>query len=369
MIEWQERMYWGNSVQAYLIAVGIVFLGVVVIKLLKGFALKRLRKFAAVTQTRIDDLILEMLEKGVIPLLYIVLVYIALRTLSLSPFLGRSLKVAMAVVTVFFVVRILTMGISSLLEYYFAKQGKAEAKNAMNGVMIIIQIVLWLFGLVFLLGNLGFDIGSILAGLGIGGIAIALAAQNILGDIFAYFSILFDRPYEVGEFLIVGERLGTVTYIGVKTTRIQSLSGEELSFSNHNMLNEWIHNYSRMDKRRVVFGFNVSYDTPAEKLERIPEVVKEIILAQNKVELDRVHFAQFKEYYLYFEAVYYSMEPGYTEYMDKQQRINLAIYRSFEEMGVKFAFSTTRNVILHSGENDSENDREKGTPPRIAPTE
>lgn len=353
MIEWHERMYWGNTLQAYLVAAGIVLLGVIVLKLLKGLALRRLRKFAGATQTGIDDLILNMLEKGVLPLLYIVLVYFSLKTLWLSPFLTKTLKVAMAVVTVFFIVRILTMGVSSLLEYYFAKQGKTEAKNAMNGVMIITQIVLWVFGVVFLLGNLGLDIGSILAGLGIGGIAIALAAQNILGDIFAYFSILFDRPYEVGEFLIVGERLGTVTYIGVKTTRIQSLSGEELSFSNHNMLNEWIHNYSRMEKRRVVFGFNVAYGTPADKLEQIPGIVKEIILAQDKVELDRVHFAQFKEYYLFFEAVYYSMEPGYTEYMDKQQRINLAIYRKLEKMGVQFAFSTTRNVFLQTADPDS----------------
>src|SRR5690606_41313082 len=122
-------------------------------------------------------------------------------------------------------------------------------------------------------------------------------------------------------------------------------SGEELSFSNHNMLNEWIHNYSRMEKRRVVFGFNVAYGTPADQLAQIPGIVKEIILAQDKVELDRVHFAQVREYYQSFDAVYYSLEPGYTEYMDKQQRINLALYRKLENIGVWLALSTTRNVF------------------------
>src|SRR5690606_18076182 len=139
--------------------------------------------------------------------------------------------------------------------------------------------------------------------------------------------------------LILEDHLGTVKHIGIKTTRIESLTGEELSYSNQNMLNAWIHNYSRMEKRRVVFGLNVSYDTPADTIERIPGEIKKIINAQNKVQLDRVHFAQFREYYLYFEAVYYSMEPGYGEFMDKQQKINIAICRKFEEMGVKFAFS------------------------------
>ena len=349
MVHWNQTLLWGNSLKQYLIAAAILVLGFIVLQVIKGIVLQQFRKLAERTDTKIDDLILEMLKKAVLPLLYLILLYVALRTLNLDEFLRKALDVAMVVVTVFFVVRVLTMGITSLLAYHFARQGRAEAQNATKGVIIIIQVVLWVIGLVFLLGNLGYNITTILAGMGIGGIAIALAAQNILADIFAYFSILFDRPFEVGDFLIIGDQLGTVIRIGIKTTRIQSLSGEELSYSNQNMLNQWIHNYNRMEKRRAVFGFNVSYDTPVDKLERIPEEVKKIILAQEKVTLDRVHFAQFQEYNLYFEAVYYSMEPGYGEYMDKQQKINLAICRLFEEMDVKFAFSTTRNIYLHRG--------------------
>lgn len=349
MVDWNQTLLWGNSLKDYIIAAAIIVGGILVLQVIKSIVLRRLHKWAAKTETSVDDLILDMLKKGVLPLLYLILVYIAVCTLQLNDFLKKALDVAMVVVIVFFVVRVLTMGIKSLMAYHFAKQGRAEAQNATKGVVIIIQVILWVIGLVFLLGNLGYNITTILAGMGIGGIAIALAAQTILGDIFAYFSILFDRPFEVGEFLIIEDQLGTVIRIGIKTTRIQSLSGEELSYSNQNMLNQWIHNYSRMEKRRAVFGFNVSYDTPVEKLERIPEEVKKIILAQEKVTLDRVHFAQFQEYNLYFEGVYYSMEPGYGEYMDKQQKINLAICRLFEEMDVKFAFSTTRNVYLHRG--------------------
>lgn len=347
MMDWTKITFWNNSLKDYVIAAAIIIAGVILFKILKGVVLRKLRKVAERTNTHIDDLLIGMLNKGILPLLYIIVIYIAVTTLTLTDFLNKALSVAMAVVTVFFVVRILIMAFTSTLEYYFEKQGRSQAINATKGVVIIVQVILWVLGLVFLLGNLGYNIGTLLAGLGIGGIAIALAAQNVLSDIFAYFSILFDRPFEVGEFLIIGTELGTVTRIGIKTTRIQSLSGEELSYSNQNMLNQWIHNYSRMEKRRCVFGLNVSYNTPAEKLAKIPEEVKKIILSQNKVELDRVHFAQFKEYYLYFEAVYYSMEPGYGEYMDKQQNINLGICRLFEDMGVEFAFSTTRNINLN----------------------
>ncbi len=346
MLDWNKEILWGNNPKEYAIAIGIIVVGVIVLNIIKTIVLKRLKKIAQRTETSVDDLIIRMITRGVLPLCYIIVIYIGVRTLNLSNFLVKALRIAMAVVAVFYVVRILIMGIDSLLTYYLKKQGKEQSKGAMKGVMIMVQVVLWVFGLVWLLGNLGYDIGSLLAGLGIGGIAIALAAQSFLGNVLAYFSVLFDRPYEVGEFLIIGSELGTVTHIGIMTTRIQSLSGEELSYSNKNMLNEWIHNYSRMEKRRAVFGFNVSYDTPPDVLERIPDEVKKIILAQEKVTLDRVHFCEFREYYLYFEGVYYSMEPGYGEYRDKQQKINLAIMRKFEEMGVKFAFSTNRNVFM-----------------------
>lgn len=349
MTDWLQQVYWGNTIKAYLIAVGIIIVGFIVLRIIHTIALKKLQQIAKKTESNIDDALMKIINKGVLPLLYLGLIYTAVMTLDLSSFLSRALHVAMVVILVFFIVRIIISVIDFALSFYLQKQGRPEAKAGLRGVMVITQVVLWVLGLVFLLGNLGYNILTILTGLGIGGIAVALAAQNLLADIFAYFSILFDRPFDVGEFLIIGSELGTVTHIGIKTTRIQSLSGEEISYSNKNMLNEWIHNYSRMEKRRAVFGLNVSYSTPADKLEQIPEEVKKIILAQEKINLDRVHFAAFKDYYLYFEAVYYVLNPDYTLYMNIQQAINLAICRKFEEMGVKFAFSTDRAVYLQNG--------------------
>src|SRR5690625_5057538 len=225
-----EIIFWGNNLKSYMIAAAIIVLAVIVFQILKSFAKRRIRQGTEKTDSRVGDLIYRTIRFGILPLLYIIVIYIAVNTLSLSDFLQKAIRVAMAIVTVFFVVRILTMAIKSILGYYLEKGGKKESQNAMRGVLIIIQVILWVFGLVYLLGNLGYDIGTILAGMGIGGIAIALAAQNILADVFAYFSILFDRPFEVGEFLIVGSELGTVTNIGIKTTRIASLSGEEISY-------------------------------------------------------------------------------------------------------------------------------------------
>lgn len=356
MTDWLQQIYWGNTVKAYLIAIGIIVIGFIILRIIRTIVLRKLQRVAKKTESDIDDVLMRIINRGVLPLLYLGLIYSAVMTLNLSPFLSKALHVAMVVILVFFVVRMIIAVVDFALGFYLQKQGRPEAKAGLSGVMVIIQVVLWVFGLVFLLGNLGYNIVTILTGLGIGGIAVALAAQNILADIFAYFSILFDRPFDVGDFLIIEGQLGTVTHIGIKTTRIQSLWGEELSYSNKNMLNQWIHNYSRMDKRRAVFGLNVSYNTPAGKLEQIPEEVKKIILAQDNVSLDRVHFFEFREYYIYFEAVYYSLNPDYGVYRDIQQKINLAICRKFEEMGVKFAFSTDRAVYMQNGSHSNSHD-------------
>lgn len=345
MKDWWQHVYWGNDLKAYLIALGILLGGIIVLRLIRVIVFKRLNQYAEKTKTDLDDFIIRVIRKGVLPLCYAALAYFCIRTLEVGPKFESVLHVAIIVVFVFFCVRIIVSIIEYCFRLYFKKTGKVETTNAIRGLMIIVRVLFFTFGLVFLLDNLGYNVATVLTGLGIGGIAIALAAQTILGDLFAYFSILFDRPFEIGDFLIVDDKLGTVEHIGIKTTRINSLSGEQLIYSNKKLTETWMHNYARMEQRRVVFGFNVSYDTSVEKLEAIPGVVKEIVLRQEKVRFDRAHFASFKESYLYFEVVYYSLSPDYTLFMDKQQRINLDLMRAFEKMAVSFAFPT-RTVLL-----------------------
>jgi small-conductance mechanosensitive channel len=190
------------------------------------------------------------------------------------------------------------------------------------------------------LDNLGIDITALVAGLGIGGIAVALAVQNIFGDLFASLSITLDRPFVVGDFLTVGEVLGTVESIGIKSTRLRSLSGEQIVMPNSDLLSSRVRNYGRMLERRVVFATAVTYETPIDLLERIPRLIREIVEAQTDTRFDRSHFAAHGAASLDFETVYYVRSPDYNRYMDIQQAINLAVYRRFAAEGIEFAFPT-----------------------------
>jgi len=187
---------------------------------------------------------------------------------------------------------------------------------------------------------MGVDITALIAGLGIGGIAVALALQNVLGDLFASLSIVLDKPFVIGDFIIVDDLLGTVEHIGLKTTRVRSLFGEQLVFSNSDLLNSRIRNYKRMHERRIVFSLGVTYQTPYEKLAAIPDIIREIIELQEQVRFDRAHFKEYGDFALEFEIVYYMLVPDYNAYMDTQQAINLALYERFEKEGISFAYPT-----------------------------
>ncbi len=207
------------------------------------------------------------------------------------------------------------------------------------------QIALWSVALLVALQNLGFEITALVAGFGIGGIAIAFALQNILGDIFCSVAIILDKPFAVGDFIIVGEQLGVVENIGIKTTRVRSLWGEQIIFSNADLTNSRIRNFKRMQERRVVFSIGVVYETPAEKLELIPGIVRESIEANALTRFDRAHFQRFGDFSLDFEIVYYVLDRDFNIFMDIQQGINLAIFRRFKEEGIQFAYPTQELVV------------------------
>jgi small-conductance mechanosensitive channel len=190
------------------------------------------------------------------------------------------------------------------------------------------------------LDNLGIDVTALVAGLGIGGVAVALSVQNILGDLFASLSIILDKPFVIGDFLIIDDYMGSVEYVGLKTTRVRSLSGEQLIFSNSDLLKSRIRNYGRMFERRVVFSIGVTYDTPREKLRRIPGIIQKAIEAEDKTRFDRSHFMKYGDYSLQFETVYYVLSADYNSYMDIQQAIYFAIHEAFEQEQIEFAYPT-----------------------------
>lgn len=191
-----------------------------------------------------------------------------------------------------------------------------------------------------MLSNLGVNITAFVASLGVGGIAVALAAQNVLGDLFASVSIAADKPFEVGDFIVFGSVAGSVETVGVKTTRIRSISGEQVVIGNTELLKQTVANYKRLRERRIVFGFGVTYDTTADQAAEIPGIVRSIVEASTQVRFDRAHFKAFGESSLDYEVVYIVLDPGYGVYMDEQQRINLALMRELANRGIEFAFPT-----------------------------
>src|SRR5690606_21487904 len=241
--------------------------------------------------------------------------------------------------------RLVIFAMRYFLQSYLEKKGRGAAVMQMKGVTLILSVVIWSLAILFFINNLGYNVAAILTGLGIGGIAIALATQTILADLFNYFVLFLDRPFEVGDFVAVDDKSGTVEAIGIKTTRVKALTGEQLVFSNTDLTNSRLHNFKRMERRRIVFTFGVAYKTPKQKLKRIPDIVREAVGAQEQTLFDRAHFVSYGDFSLIFEVVYFVLSDDYNLYMDIQQAINLHLYEAFQKEQIEFAFPT-QNMIL-----------------------
>jgi small-conductance mechanosensitive channel len=329
----------GNTILSYLTALAVFIGGMLAVYAFKRYILVRLKIWAESTTTSFDDLLINAIDKSLVPLFYIGSLYIALHTLVLSTEFKNGMRVAAIVVLTVLAARAVTSAVNFGLGSYLRKTGNLErGEKQLKGIRGLINIVIWAIALVFLLDNLGVKISAVVAGLGIGGVAVALAAQAILGDLFSYFVIFFDKPFEIGDFIVVGDKMGEVEMVGIKTTRLRAIGGEQLVFSNKDLTDSRVHNFKKMQKRRVVFKLGVIYQMPAEKLKAIPQMVRNIIEKQNDATFDRGHFASFGDSSLDFEFVYYVTGADYAKYMDIQQAINLAIFEAFERERIEFAY-------------------------------
>lgn len=334
-----EHSYFGNTVSSYLTSLAILLGGMAAIYGFKRYILSGLKAQAEASATNLDDLLVKAVERTLVPILYFGVLYASVHTLHLSKDFERGFNLAAVILITIFVVRTLTAGVHHLLSTYVASTVDADGgAKQLKGVGSLLNFVIWVLALLFLLDNLGVEISAVVAGLGIGGIAVALAAQAVLGDLFSYFVIFFDKPFAVGDFIVVGDKMGVVEHVGIKTTRLRALGGELLVFSNTDLTNSRVHNFKKMDKRRIVFKLGVTYQTSAEKLKRIPQMVKDIIVAQEDAEFDRGHFASYGDFSLNFEFVYHVIGADYAKYMDIQQAINLAIFETFQKENIDFAY-------------------------------
>ncbi|MFZ1520278.1 MAG: mechanosensitive ion channel family protein [Ignavibacteriaceae bacterium] len=345
-----NQTLFGNSYFAYIIALSTFLFGLILIFLFKNILVARLKKWSDQTETTIDDLLVNEVERTLMPIMFFGVLFISIKTLHLSNDFVYFYGIATKVLFTFLFVRVVLSILNHLTRTYLRRYDDFEQRQKqLKGIKVLVNILIWVIAGVFLLDNLGVEISAVVAGLGIGGIAVALAAQVILGDLFSYFVIFFDRPFTIGDFIIVDDKLGVIEYVGIKTTRIRALSGEQLIFSNTDLTNSRVHNYKKMERRRVVFKLGVVYQTSYEKLKLIPTLVREIIEKQEGASFDRGHFASYGDFSLNFEFVYYIEGSDYNKYMDIQQNINFEIFKSFENDKIEFAYPT--QTIYVSKEN------------------
>ncbi len=325
----------------FFIFLAIIFVGFFCIFLFKKIYKKIFLNSKKDTTSNFITFLNSTINNTVIPLLYLTTFYLAFNFIELQDKIFRYIKVLFIILATFFILKFIVNLISFLIEFYLINKSKDASKiKNLKGILIILKVIIWGLGFILILDNLGYKISAVLAGLGIGGIAVALAAQTILGDLFSYFIIIFDKPFEIGDFIIVGDAMGTVETIGIKTTRIRSISGEELIFSNSDLTNSRVKNFKRMYSRRVVFKIGVTYDTPLEKLKQIPDIIKNIILSIKDTKFDRAHFLSYGDFALIYEIVYFVNDSDYNKYMDIQQEINLKLYEEFSKLNINFAYPT-----------------------------
>lgn len=315
-------------------------------------AMSRLSKIAGQTSVRADDAAVEILSSTNRGLVALVALLVGLGMLDLpdrwASRVGQLWFVALALQVALWANRAVSIGLRRHTERHGAP-GMNTASAAATLISWGVRTLIWAMVLLAMLSNLGVNITAFVASLGVGGIAVALAAQNVLGDLFASVAIAVDKPFEVGDFVTLGSVAGTVELVGVKTTRIRSLGGEQVVMSNTELLKQTVSNYKRLRERRIVFTFGLTYDTTAEQAEEVTRVVKDIVARSDKLRFDRAHFKGFGESSLDYEVVYIVLDPDYALYMNEQQRINLALMRRLAEMGLAFAFPS-RTIYVPQAE-------------------
>lgn len=347
-----------NSMSAWLIAAAVTAVVLTLLLSLRGFARRHHARLLKTPETELLEIPALVLGRTTLLFFIVLSIFFGLKTLQTGPqsqaFINSAITIAL-----FWQLGIWTAAAASAWldrKRRRSLEGDKAAIGSLGIISFLVNVVIWALVLLLTLDNLGINITALVAGLGIGGIAVALALQNVLGDLFASLSIALDQPFVVGDFLSVDEFLGSVEFIGIKSTRLRSLSGEQIIISNGDLLKSRVRNYGRMSERRVVFGTTVTYDTPIEKLEELPNIIRDIVKSQPGTRFDRAHFAKHGDWALEFETVYYVLSADFNRYMDTQQAINLALHRKFAGLGVEFAYPT-RKVFVVSGADSPEQAR------------
>ncbi|MBT3817522.1 MAG: mechanosensitive ion channel family protein [Candidatus Magasanikbacteria bacterium] len=337
--------YLNNTLWQYTLAIGYFFGVLIALKIFKSFILVKLNKIAEKTENTIDDAVINTLQKIRAPFYFFISFFIAIRHVNINEVALKAISVFLIFGIAYEMIKSLGDLIDYIIDLYIEKTVKKEKeKKQMRSMMrilrIFIMIVLWSITLLFILSNLGINVTSVVASLGIGGLAIALAVQNVLSDIFSAFSIYLDKPFEVGDFIIIGSDSGSVEHIGLKTTRLRTIRGEVLIISNKELTSTRVKNLRQLKKRRDSFMVNVQYETPIVKREKIPQIIEKIIENIEGAEYLRCNLFEFGESSINYELAYTIDSADYNVFMAVREQINLAIMKAFEKEDIQFAYPT-----------------------------
>ena len=336
-----ERRFYGNTLESWLIAIAVAATILLVLLVGRRLVVARLGVLAERTTNKIDDLVVELIARTRSYVLLFVAIAIASRTLHLPAFIWL-----IDLTKLILLLQAALWGIAAVnfwVKSYLASPrttGDSASIAMIRTLGVGVKAVVWLMIGFSALRTVGIDITPLITGLGISGIAVALAVQNILGDLFAALAIVFDKPFDVGDTIIVDQITGTVEHIGLKTTRLRSVSGEQVIIGNADLLKSRLRNMKRMYQRRVAFTLDLVYDTPSDVLTRVPSMLKDIVTAQSPVKFDRSHVAGFTESAVRVETVYFVLDPDFNRYMDIQQAILLEVLKRFRTERIQFAFPT-----------------------------
>lgn len=347
-----ERIVLGNSIRGWLTAGAIALAVGLLLYLVKHVVGRRLTALAQRTDTKLDDVASDLLRRTRFYFILALSVRAATPALTLT---ASAAEVARDLTAVAFLLQLGVWG-TGLITFWLrqwsaSRNGDGTSTSAtLNALSLLARGVLWSIVLLLALKNVwDFDVTALITGLGVGGIAVALAVQNVLGDVFAALSIVLDKPFDIGDVIAVDATVGRVEHIGLKTTRVRALSGEQVIFSNADLLKTRVRNLKRMEERRVVFAVGITYDTPPDTVAEVPGLIRDIVEAAGPTRFERAHFSRFLDSSLEFEVVYFMTTSDYLAYMDTQQAINLELLRRFNARGISFAFPT-RTVIHVAGE-------------------
>ena len=338
-----EAVLFGNTVMQYIealaIAVGTFVAAKVVYFLMKNV----IGVLVAQTRSTFDDAMLDKAEEPLVALVAVIGLYFGITRLALDGarvWVDQGAYFLTAVILTWLGIRAIDVFAKHWL-LPMAKKTRPQIDDRFVPIIdTLLKFVLVVFSSIMVLSHFGYNVNALVAGLGVGGVAIAFALQNILADIFASFSILFDKPFKEGDFIVIDGDSGTVRKIGIKSTRLKALTGEEVVISNKELTESRVHNFKKMKDRRVAFEFGVVYGTKTEKINKIPGMVKKIINAISLAKADRVHFKKFGNSALVFEVVYYIDDNDYAKYMGIQEKINVGIKKAFEREKIEMAFPT-----------------------------